>query len=146
MFISISVGGLFAFESLWAVAFVFLGCWAMMAIRQTPNRRAERIITRLGGKFPAIDYTFDEENFTANFGANADLVPYGEVVRLIEDKTYCYFFLKSFSVYMFAQKSAENPEELKEYLATQTGLRWRAGKDLFSVSLKDILDAVMTRI
>ena len=133
-------GAALAANSAIGILMVCAGCWVMVANGMTAERQAKDIISKLKGKFPVVRYRFLDDRIEADFGDNVDAIAYTQVQRLIADSRYCYFYLTSRSVYMFATDSVGNIDETKALLSDRTGLSWGRRRKVLSFTVKDMFE------
>lgn len=107
-----------------SIAFMLLACWGMVAIGQTPERTAKKIIRQFPYDLPKIDYTFDENKITANFTTSKDIIHYKDIYRLVEDNIYCYIILYSMSLYIFTKENVDNLENIQNLISKKTNKQW----------------------
>lgn len=124
-----------------ALAYLALiaGCVMATGLRAGIRRQAGRIVQEINGEFPRSRYAFSEEGFAFHQGGEA--IPYGRLIRLIEDEGYLYLYVSSQSAYMVDKStvSGGGAAGLKAFLAGKTGLGWSRPNSLATFSLLTLL-------
>jgi len=111
------------------------GCVMVTGLNAGIRRHAQRIVQQMDGDFPQSRYTFFEKGF--RFYDKGEEIPYGKLVRLVEDREYLYLYISGQSAYMVDQStiSGGSPAELKAFLRAKTGLSWTRPNSLLTFSL-----------
>ncbi len=137
-------------SSLPGIAALLVGCLLLTNLNNRAESIAERVAEAMQGRYSTLRYTFMEETFTDGEGRPA--VPYSSLYCLIADEQYLYLFTGKATGYMFpaasvldAQTGSPSAEELKRFLAQQSGLRWARPLSLLNFSLKDCLTLLRRR-
>lgn len=131
--------GLYADQSMfmpWIA--LFAGCVMLANLNVIPKKQTREVLNQMGGKFPRSDYSFYEKEF--KFYDKGDPISYKKLIRLIEDRQYMYLYVSEQSAYMVdkATVTGGDAEDLKTYLAIETGLKWSRPASLFSFKLADL--------
>lgn len=106
--------------------FVPLGCCMLTYINFIPRNDAEKLIKAYGGNYPTSHYAFDGAGFDIAAGAGANRIGFDNIVRLIDDDRYFYFFASPKVAYIVERASLKpsEPESFKAYCAKRVGLEW----------------------
>lgn len=118
---------------------LFAGCVLLANLNAVPRMQAKEVLQQMGGKFPRSEYAFLEEGF--RFYDKGETIPYGNLIRLVEDRQYLYLYVSEQSAYMVDKSTVTggSPEELKTFLKIETGLSWTRPASLFNFKVKDLL-------
>lgn len=135
--LALIVYGLYADSSmLTPIICLLLGCFLMANVSLRPRVRGKKIAEQLHGNYPRSEYSFTEKSFT--FSDKGEEVPYGKLMRLVEDREYMYLYISRESAYMVTKStvSGTGPEALKKYLSDKTGLKWTKPFSLLTFRFK----------
>lgn len=121
---------------------LFIGCVMVANLNQAPKSLAKALIRQMGGQFPESSYEFEKSAF--RFHAEAEPVPYGKLIRLVEDRQYLYLYVSEDSGYMVdkASISGGTPAELKEFLSAGSGQKWTRPNSLLTFRLTSLFPAL----
>lgn len=131
--------GLYADQTMFMpIICLFLGCLMLTSLNLQPRSQAKEVIKQMGGKFPKSDYTFTDEGF--KFYDKGDVISYGALIRLVEDKQYLYLYVSQQSAYMVDKGTVTGGtlEDLKDWLKIKTGLSWTRPASLLNFRLQDL--------
>lgn len=131
--------GLYADQTMYMpIICLFIGCVMLANLNMQPRSQAKEVIKQMGGKFPKSDYTFTDEGF--KFYDKGDIIPYGTLVRLVEDRQYMYLYVTEQSAYMVDKGTVTGGtvDDLKDWLKIKTDLSWTRPASLLSFKLKDL--------
>lgn len=137
-FCTILAGGVGAMSSPVLMALLAMGILFLLAFLNQPDRNAQQVLRRLQGKFPTVTYTLEEESICADFGSNADTIPYRFIAKLLFDKEYYYILFYSALMYIVPIRVVQHPESFKNKLSEKSGIKWKSRQQWFSFGLKDI--------
>ena len=132
-----------AFTSIpgWARTILLLiGAWLVISMDFPSQVRADRAVDARRGNLPKMEYEFHKDAVKIS-GEGSMSVPYQKIIRLVDDKSYLYFFMDKDSVCMVDRGTIKPKavEELKEFLANKTGLDWQSEKSLLALNLADVI-------
>ena len=107
---------------------VLLGCWGPMYLNSIPKNDADKLIKAFDGKFPTSVYSFDRDGFD-------------NIIRLIEDDEYFYFFAAPQVAYV-VDKSSLSPADADGFMrlaSERTELEWTKARRWYSVKLSTLI-------
>ncbi len=147
------LGIVYPFGRMWKGIFIVLGMWLAVSYNFPFVVISERRAAEHNFGFPAMEYEFDEEGITQRVdGAEFDLlIPYNEVVRLLEDDLCFYFFLsdKRGHVIMKDSFAPAQYSEFLNWLTERTGLivrrRKTAGLRRAALRLRERVEEIMLK-
>jgi len=117
---------------------LFAGCVMVTGLGAGARRQAAKVIRQMNGSFPRSDYSFDGSGF--RYYDKGEPIPYGKLIRLVEDREYLYLYISRQSAYMVDKSTVKGgPDELKTFLSERTGLSWERPVSLFNLSIKTLL-------
>ena len=137
---AIIVYGLFSNQSMYTpMICLVLGCILIANVNLRPRVRANKIIEQIGGRFPRSSYSFTDTGFSD--GGEGKMLPYLQLIKLVEDRRYIYLYVSSQSAYMVDKASIKGGtvDEFKTYLAGKTKLKWTRPVSLLTFGIKDII-------
>lgn len=139
-----------AFSSLpgWArTVLLLIGAWLVISMDFPSQVRADRAVDARRGNLPKMEYEFHKDAVRIS-GEGSMSVPYKKIIRLVDDKSYLYFFMGKDSICMVdrATIKPKSVDELKEFLAKKTGLDWQSEKSLLALNLADVILLFRNRI
>ena len=139
-FILIFVAAFSSFPA-WLRAFLLLiGAWVVVSMDFPALVRADRAVEARRGSLPKMDYEFHKDQMKLS-GEGSMSISYKKIERLVDDKSYLYFFMGKDSICMVdrATIKPKSVEEFKEFLSQKTGLHWQSEKSFLAMNLADVL-------
>lgn len=131
--------GLFAPKE-WFMPWIalFVGCVMLANINTVPKSQAKKLLAQMGQKYPQSDYTFSEDSF--RYYDKGDPISYKALIRLVEDKRYCYLYVSEMSAYMVDKTTVTGGtvEAWMEFLSGKADLPWTRPASLLTFRLKDL--------
>lgn len=126
--IALSFYGGFLKQGLTGKLCLFLGVLLILFPFLANRRRKQKSAATLSGERLSVRYEFRPDHYTLFSGEDSMLGEYKKIIRLLEDETYLYLCLSSTRLLMLEKASVtpDSSEELKSFLAKQTGLKWNA--------------------
>ena len=131
--------GLYADQTMYMpIIALFVGCVMIANVNAVPRSQAKQVLRQMGNKFPKSDYSFLEEGF--KFYDKGEVIPYSNLIRLVEDKQYMYLYISQQSAYMVDKGTVTGGtvSELKDFLKIETGLSWTRPANLLNFRFKDL--------
>lgn len=101
-----------------------------------PSFRANKIVRQCGGAFPTTVYSFGTKGIKTSNDDSSAMVPYTEIIRLVEDDEYVFLFINKEGAYML--RKPNNSSAFQKYLTEKTGLEWIKPRNVFFLSLKQL--------
>lgn len=120
---------------------VLLGCWGPMYLNSIPKNDADKLIKAFDGKFPTSVYSFDNDGFDISSGKDRNRIGFDNIIRLIEDDAYFYFFAAPQVAYV-VDKTSLSPADsdgFKQLASKQTELEWTQARLWYSVKLSTLI-------
>lgn len=135
--LALALSGLYGLFGDWGAIVIFLGCWLLVSLNMPAYSLSKQTLEQLGGHFPKARYKFDRDQFTF-FGENGETaIPYGKLVRLVEDDKYAYLFLGELVTYMVDKSTVSGDADAwKAAVAKRSGLAWTRTNQLLTYSLR----------
>ena len=132
-----------AFTSIpgWArTVLLLIGAWLVISMDFPSQVRADRAVAARRGNLPKMEYEFHKDAVRVS-GEGSMSIPYKKITRLVDDKSYLYFFMNKDSICMVdcATIQPKSVDELKEFMANKTGLDWQSEKSLLAMNLADVI-------
>lgn len=120
---------------------LLIGCMLVVSLDIRARMRASAVIKAMEGTFPSSQYTFYAGSFA--YYDQGTRIPYGNLIRLVEDRSYLYLYISTDSAYMVDKNSLIKDEltGLKSLLVEKTGLRWRKPFGLLNFSIREWISA-----
>ncbi len=115
------------------------GCWLLISWRQIPNFRARKLLKSSGGSFPATTFRFGEKEVTVANEQGETVVAYEQIIRLVTDNAYDYLFVSTCGAYMLPWEEGKKEETFQNFLSQKTGLAWLPVKNVFMISVKQLM-------
>ena len=136
--LALLLSGLYAsLGGAWGPIAAFAGCWLLISLDMPARSYAKRALSQLDGHFPLGRYEFGEDDFTFIGESATDTIPYGKIIRLVEDSNYGYLFLSELTTFMVDKNAlADSVDAWRELLSKQTGLPWTRTNRLLTYSLR----------
>ncbi|MBQ3010905.1 MAG: YcxB family protein [Oscillospiraceae bacterium] len=141
----------FGFVLIFVAAFATIPTWAKTVLlligalvvtgMDFPSQvRADRAVDARHGSLPRMEYEFHKDAMRIS-GEGSMSIPYKKIERLVDDKSYLYFFMGKDSVCMVdrATIKPKSVEEFKEFISGKTGLHWQSEKSFLTMNLADVL-------
>ena len=118
---------------------LFIGCVMIANLNIGPRMLAKQVIKQMGNQFPHSHYVFNASEF--KFHEEAEAVPYGKLIRLIEERQYFYLYVSEDSGYMVdkATITGSDVNGFKQFLTEKTGLKWERPASLLTFNLRSLL-------
>lgn len=119
---------------------LLVGCWLLIS-KDFPSRlHAEDALEARKKGLPTLNYTFRKDGVEVEDGHKRK-IPYQDFQYLVEDKDYLYLFLSNKSVCMVDKQTVApgSAEELKTFVETHSGKKWRENWTLLSLTLMDVI-------
>lgn len=119
-----------------------LGCWIITLPGVLPKSDADRLIAAMQGNFSTSVYSFDDKGFDIVAGKDTNRLGYDNMIRLIEDDMYYFFFATPKLAYI-VEKASVRPfgeEKFKSYVSRRVGLEWTKSRPWYRVSLRSLID------
>jgi hypothetical protein len=128
------------------VVMLLFGCWLLVSKDFPPSVQADRALEARKNSLPLNICHFFESDVLLE-GEGSMHIPYQRFQRLVEDEAYLYLFLgrKSMCMVEKATVSGGQAEELKDFVAKKTGLRWERNRSLLSMNLSELYQAWKVR-
>lgn len=120
---------------------VLLGCWGPMYLNSIPKNDADKLIKAFDGKFPTSVYSFDRDGFDISSGKDKNRIGFDNIIRLIEDDEYFYFFAAPQVAYV-VDKSSLSPADADGFMrlaSERTELEWTKARRWYSVKLSTLI-------
>lgn len=120
---------------------VLLGCWGPMYLNSIPKNDADKLIKAFDGKFPTSVYRFDRDGFDISSGKDKNRIGFDNIIRLIEDDEYFYFFAAPQVAYV-VDKSSLSPADADGFMrlsSERTELEWTKARRWYSVKLSTLI-------
>lgn len=135
--LALALCGLYGLFGDWGAIVIFLGCWLLVSLNMPASSLARQTMDQLHGQFPKARYKFSRESFTF-FGENGETtVPYGKLIRLVEDDKYAYLFVGELVTYMVDKSTVSGDVNAwKAAVAKHSGLSWTRTNQLLTYSLR----------
>lgn len=102
---------------------------------------AKKIIKQMNGRFPSSEYTFTETGFKD--AEKSAEIPYGKLIKLIDDKEYLYLYISTQSAYMVDSSTVTGKnglEGLKELVSDKANLQWVSPVTFFNFNIYSFRD------
>ena len=118
-----------------------VGCWVLTLPGVVSKSDADKLIAAMDGSFGASKYSFDDKGFDIVAGNETNRLGYDNMIRLIEDESYFFFFAAPQLAYIVEKKTL-NPhdtEKFKAYTSRRVGLEWTRSRPWYSVSVKGLI-------
>ena len=141
----------FGFVLIFVAAFATLPAWVktvllligalLVTSMDFPSQvRADRAVDARRGNLPKMEYEFHKDAVKIS-GEGSMSISYKKIERLVDDKSYLYFFMGKDSICMVdrATIKPKSVEEFKEFLSQKTGLHWQSEKSFLAMNLADVL-------
>ncbi len=124
-----------------AIVALFVGCIVIVSLDFLPRQTAKQICRQYNGSFPNVKYYFTHTGLRTQMVPEE--APYKTMVRLIDDGTYLYLFLKDHSAFMVEKATVKggSVDALKTMVESRSGLQWKKPFSLIGLKIKDIRDA-----
>ena len=120
---------------------VLLGCWGPMYLNSIPKHDADKLIKAFDGKFPTSVYRFDRDGFDISSGKDKNRIGFDNIIRLIEDDEYFYFFAAPQVAYV-VDKSSLSPADADGFMrlaSERTELEWTKARRWYSIKLSTLI-------
>lgn len=141
----------FGFALIFVAAFATIPAWVktvllligalLVTSMDFPSQvRADRAVDARRGNLPKMEYEFHKDAVKIS-GEGSMSIPYKKIIRLVDDKSYLYFFMDKDSICMVDRASIKpkSVEEFKEFLSQKTGMHWQSEKSFLTMNLADVL-------
>ena len=124
-----------------AIVALFVGCIVIVSLNFRPRQTANQICKQYNGSFPNVKYYFTHTGLRTQMVPEE--APYKTMLRLIDDGTYLYLFLKDHSAFMVEKSTVKGGtvDALKTMVETKSGLQWKKPFSLIGLKIKDIREA-----
>lgn len=118
-----------------------LGCWVVTLPGVFPKSDADKLVKAMNGKFSTSVYSFDDKGFDIVAGKDTNRLGYDNMIRLIEDEYYFFFFATPKLAYVVEKLSIrpEGTEKFKSYVSRRVGLEWTKARPWYSVNVRAIV-------
>ena len=96
----------------------------------------------IDGKFGTSKYSFDDKGFDIVAGSDTNRLGYDNMIRLIEDSDYFFFFATPQLAYIVEKKTLDpkSEEKFKAYTSRRVGLEWTSARPWYSLNLKAVIN------
>ena len=107
-----------------------IGCWVITLPGVVPKSDADKLIAAMDGKFGTSKYSFDDKGFDIVAGSDTNRLGYDNMIRLIEDSDYFFFFATPQLAYIVEKKTLnpKSEEKFKAYTSRRVGLEWTSAR------------------
>jgi len=122
-----------------ALILVFLGCIIYTNKYVPATVTANKVIRVFNGKFPVLSYRFTENDI---FLGEAKITDYKNLICLVEDESYLYFFQTSQYGIMVPKASVNGNNGaagLRELVSKNTNLSWQRPNSLLNFNIGKLL-------
>lgn len=119
-----------------------VGCWVLTLPGVVSRSDADKLITAMDGKFAASKYSFDDKGVDIAAGNESNRLVYDNMIRLIEDDNYFFFFAVPQLAYIVEKKTIipHDIEKFKAYTSRRVGLEWTRSRPWYSVKVKAMIN------
>ena len=119
-----------------------IGCWVITLPGVVPKSDADKLIAAMDGKFGTSKYSFDDKGFDIVAGSDTNRLGYDNMIRLIEDSDYFFFFATPQLAYIVEKKTLnpKSEEKFKAYTSRRVGLEWTSARPWYSLNLKAVIN------
>lgn len=132
--------GLYGTFGDWGVIAIFLGCWILVSLNLPASNLAKQTINQLHGQYPKARYKFSRDEFTLLGENGKTSVPYGKLIRLVEDDKYAYLFAGELVTYMVDKGTVSSGlDAWKAAVSKRSGLSWTRTNQLLTYSFRTFL-------
>lgn len=122
------------------IVLLALGGWCAVSRTLPAIIRASDVVEKRGGRLPEYRYDFYDDHVHLR-GEGSMNISYNKLIRLVEDRTYCYLFTGHETV-MMLDKEKLNPKDMdsfREFLQKATGKEFKRAHSLLMLTMRDLI-------
>lgn len=119
-----------------------VGCWVLTLPSVVSKNDADKLITAMDGRYSMSKYSFDDNEIDIAAGNESNRLGYDNMIRLVEDDSYFFFFAAPQLAYIVEKKSLDpnDTEKFKAYTSCRVGLEWTRSRPWYSMNVKAIIN------
>lgn len=119
-----------------------VGCWILTLPGVVSKSDADKLVAATEGRFSTSKYSFDDKGFDIAVGSETNRLGYDNMIRLIEDRNYFFFFAAPQLAYIVEKKTLDpnDVDKFRAYTSRRIGLEWTRSRPWYSVNIKGLIN------